>query len=733
MISRYLLIFVLAISSFSNLYSTHIIGGDFTVQHVADSTFEVTLTLFRDCGSGGAPLDFAIQVSVYEEGTNLPRTDLDFDMNLTQSEIVPLGDDCFSPDICLEIGTYITTITLPDFDTGYYFAWERCCRNPTISNIIAPEDAGMVFLVTIADPAIDNSTPVFQPYPVDGYLCVNGTNSIDFSASDADGDSLVYRLETPLKGELSGDGDIDPNTGLPNPPPNPGLGGPKPHPECLWLPPYELANICGGAMPMSIDSETGILSAFPDVQGSFVFAIAVDEYRDGELLSTIRREIQLESTICALPVPPQFVGFDPIDTIQVYPIIENTVNILVEATGSNVSASVVGEIITPGYEPLATIDTLSVGEGSVTLQLQWDSLPCSFIGDVFLLEFYAEAFSECLDTVLTNTMDLYVEIITDPDVPTTYLTPTVNSYDIIYGQNDTYEFPVTVTDGNPTDTLILSMITDINGTNPIEFQGDTANSLVNSDFSWIVTCDDIRDEPYQVTFQTVTSYCEIQDTTLFFMDLNVMFPTDDSTEFVSPGNDSIYWTINGGENCFEIEAQDDNNIDTLFLSVDRTAPIFSHSNAPTFEESSSRFFVSSEFCWTPECVDIEPGTYPVDFQVVTKNCEIIQITDRTIDIILGPETDGSLDTIPNVFTPNGDLFNEQFEIKYTPDYCVTDYKLAIYNRWGDLIFESQDRDEHWDGTNNGNNVSEGVYYLHVNYLYFDQPKKESGTIHLLRN
>ncbi|MFT4661343.1 MAG: gliding motility-associated-like protein [Patiriisocius sp.] len=716
---------IIFLIAFNYVGATHIIGGDFTVQHISDSTFEVTLTLFRDCGGAGAPLDPTIHVSAYEEGTDVPRPELDIDMTLNDAVFPTLGDNCFTPGICLEIGTYITTITLPDFETGYYFTWERCCRNPSITNIVDPMDAGMVFLVTVADPSIDNSTPIFQPYPTDGYLCINGTNAIDFSATDVDGDSLVYRLETPLQGELSGDGDIG------NPVPAPNLGGPKPHLECSWLAPYDLTNICDGTPPMSIDSETGILTANPDDIGFYVLAIAIDEYRDGNLISTIRREIQLESTLCALPVPPQFVNFEPIDTIQVYPIVDNLVNIVVEATGSNINASVSGDIILQGFEPLAYIDTIGSGDNQLTLQFEWDSIPCDFVGDVFLLEFYAEAFSDCLDTILTNTLDLYVEIVVDPNVATNYLLPVVDSYDIVFGQNDTYGFPVIVNDGNPTDTLSLSMLSDINGTNPIVFEGDTANNLVSSDFSWVITCDDIRDEPYNVTFQTVTTYCEVQDTTLFNMDLNVIFPTDDPTVIVSPDSIMLY-DINGEERCFNVRAEDGNNIDTLTLFVDRNTYPFSAQNMATFSDTSSIFVVESEFCWTPQCDEIDPGIYNIDFTVVTKNCEIIQETQKRVTINLFPTTDGEPDTIPNVFTPNGDVFNETYRIAYTPEYCISDYNLSIFNRWGNVIFQTQNRDQHWDGKNNGNDVAEGVYYVILTYKYYDEPKEYTESIHLFR-
>ena len=712
----FILLALLLLLSIVNCSATHISGGDFTVEHLSDSTFEVTLTIFRDVS--GSNLQPVVSISVYEEGSTILLNDLGFDMPLDSAYFLDLGDECFDPGLMLEIGIYKEIITLPSNPNGYYLVWERCCRNALAINMVSPgvEGPGMVFLVTIPDPAFENSTPVFTPYPTNGYLCVNGSTSIDFSATDADGDSLVYRLVTPLAGTTTAGGSG---------------GGPKPHDPITWQAPYDLSDIVGGAPPMSIDSQSGLLTADPDVQGLFVLAIEVDEYRDGSLMGTIRREIQLESIICVQPVPPEFVDFDPVDTIQVYPLVDNLVNIVVSAAGSNISTTVSGEIITPGFEPLAIIDTLGVGANEVVLTFQWDSIPCDMIGEFFLLEFVAESFSECLDTVLTTTLDLYVEVIVDPDVATNYISPVVDSYEIVFGQSDTYSFPVVATDGNPTDLLTLSMISDINGVNPIVFEGDTAYNVVSSDFSWIITCDDIQDDPYNVTFQTVTSYCETQDTTLYNLELNVVFPADDSTVFVAP--DSVMWyNINGEEHCFNVRAEDDNNIDTLTLIADRITYPFSAQNMATFSDISSVFVVESEFCWTPECDEIDPGIYTVDFTVITKNCEIIQETQQRVTINILPTTDGDLNTIPNVFTPNGDAFNELYQIPYTPDYCVSNYNLSIYNRWGNTVFQTQNRDTHWDGTNNGNEAADGVYYVRITYKHFDVFKEYSETIHLFR-
>jgi gliding motility-associated-like protein len=63
--------------------------------------------------------------------------------------------------------------------------------------------------------------------------------------------------------------------------------------------------------------------------------------------------------------------------------------------------------------------------------------------------------------------------------------------------------------------------------------------------------------------------------------------------------------------------------------------------------------------------------------------------------------------IPNLFTPNGDALNDQFEIVYTGN---EDYLLMVYNRWGALVFESKDKNILWDGSLNGHESSDGIYY-----------------------
>ncbi len=67
--------------------------------------------------------------------------------------------------------------------------------------------------------------------------------------------------------------------------------------------------------------------------------------------------------------------------------------------------------------------------------------------------------------------------------------------------------------------------------------------------------------------------------------------------------------------------------------------------------------------------------------------------------------------LPNIFTPNGDEINDYFQ-PIKPYYFVTEINIKIFNRWGQLLFETNDPEINWDGINarTGKMVSDGVYF-----------------------
>ncbi|MEM7710332.1 MAG: gliding motility-associated C-terminal domain-containing protein, partial [Pseudomonadota bacterium] len=93
--------------------------------------------------------------------------------------------------------------------------------------------------------------------------------------------------------------------------------------------------------------------------------------------------------------------------------------------------------------------------------------------------------------------------------------------------------------------------------------------------------------------------------------------------------------------------------------------------------------------------------------------------------------------LPNVFTPNGDGANDLY-VPF-PYRFIERVDIQIFNRWGQLVFETSDPDINWNGTNfGGQDLKEGVYYYKA--LVFERRldgiigrgEPLSGYIHLIR-
>lgn len=89
--------------------------------------------------------------------------------------------------------------------------------------------------------------------------------------------------------------------------------------------------------------------------------------------------------------------------------------------------------------------------------------------------------------------------------------------------------------------------------------------------------------------------------------------------------------------------------------------------------------------------------------------------------------------VPNTFTPNQDAINDIF---LASGVNISFFRMQVFNRWGELIFESHDLAEGWDGRKNGNNCPSDIYVWLVYYESnaLDVPVRETlkGNVVLLR-
>ncbi len=81
--------------------------------------------------------------------------------------------------------------------------------------------------------------------------------------------------------------------------------------------------------------------------------------------------------------------------------------------------------------------------------------------------------------------------------------------------------------------------------------------------------------------------------------------------------------------------------------------------------------------------------------------------------------------VPNVFSPNGDSKNEIFS---AVGDNLTSFTLKVFNRWGNLLFETNSIDNGWDGTFKGSKVSSGTYVYLIDYSYKEKQNTVNKTL-----
>jgi gliding motility-associated-like protein len=124
-----------------------------------------------------------------------------------------------------------------------------------------------------------------------------------------------------------------------------------------------------------------------------------------------------------------------------------------------------------------------------------------------------------------------------------------------------------------------------------------------------------------------------------------------------------------------------------------------------------------------------PGTYTAYVVAVNGNCNDTAFVTIIVDEYIAPVILPVAIEFPNVFTPNNDLVNDVFGP--TNALNIKSLEMTIVNRWGNVIYNESNLLPGWDGTSNGKECSEGVYFWKVEYEDFNSIKfSKHGFLHL---
>jgi gliding motility-associated-like protein len=707
-------IFIINLFSISYSHATHIIGGELTYSCLGNNRYEISLTVYRDCYTGVPPFDSPAYIGIFGGDFSIIDT-----LRMTRRDTLKLdpvlNDTCLvvPPNVCVSTTTYKDTITLLPRPGGYILAYQRCCRNQSILNIVKPLDSGATFSVEITEDALMkcNSSAKFKEWPPI-YICVNRPIYFDQSAIDIDGDSIFYSLCTPLLGGT-------------NTQPQPRPAFPPPYDNVIWKAPYGLNNILGGD-PLKIDPKTGLLTGMPNTIGQFVVGICLEEFRNGKLLSTTRRDFQFNVGVCGSSVASIFAPKIVCDDFTVF--FEN------KSLNSN------------KYD-------WDFGDPNTDLDVSTDKEPAYAYPDTgtYTIRLITQPKSACADTsyhtvtlkqssIVPNFIweeksceDSLVIQFTNKSTDTLGKKIAGYRWLVFYGFDDTLRStmkdPTFVLKRSGAWTARLTIIAE-NG----------CEKTIEKDFSANLIDFTIPDTVRACVGEIV----QLNPTS----DPSLTYDWSPAAAFSNPKSAKQEATVTEQPQQFSVLLGNGTctRRRTVYVLKDNNAPdvkAFAKPDTITLGKvtqlDATTFPTTYKYTWTPSntlsnnkianpfASPTVTTTYIVEVKAPNSKC--VGTAQARVVVVI-PECDEPNIFLPNAFTPDDDGVNDILQVRGA---IISQVKLLIYNRWGEKIFESEEVGGGWDGYYNGLPCAPDVYGYYLEVVCFSGKKLiKKGNINLIR-
>lgn len=140
---------------------------------------------------------------------------------------------------------------------------------------------------------------------------------------------------------------------------------------------------------------------------------------------------------------------------------------------------------------------------------------------------------------------------------------------------------------------------------------------------------------------------------------------------------------------------------------------------------------NSRFGYTVNYTYKQPGFYNIKLTATDTVCNNTFVDDFPVNVVQYEQLD---DILPNVFTPNGDGANDNWKLLHTVKPSqFSSFRLEVYNRWGSMVFATDDPAFKWDGVFEGEDLAQTAYFWVVWYEDQCLNKAEGhGEVHIVR-
>ncbi len=117
------------------------------------------------------------------------------------------------------------------------------------------------------------------------------------------------------------------------------------------------------------------------------------------------------------------------------------------------------------------------------------------------------------------------------------------------------------------------------------------------------------------------------------------------------------------------------------------------------------------------------------YNIVLKRENGLCYVEESLQVIV-TQCPGVVYWVPNCFTPDGNEQNQMFGPVMVDGFDINGFEFLIFNRWGNVVWETQDPNGRWDGTFDGKKCTDGVYIWKLTFNVFGNDSKITDHGHL---